>query len=95
MCTLHKCNLCTGLGILANVREFPLTALLGAAVDGDIGRPMQLCARDPLCSPRFMPDDVILTCDIDNAGQESTTNDVHHIYKEEKKKEGKDSIPWP
>ena len=23
---------------------------------------------DPLCSPRFMPDDVILTCDIDNAG---------------------------
>ena len=24
--------------------------------------------RDPLCSPRFMPDDVILTWDIDNAG---------------------------
>ena len=39
-----------------------------------------------LCSPCSMPDDVILTCDIDNAGQESTTNDVHHIYKEKEKK---------
>ena len=29
---------------------------------------MQLRSRDPLCSPRFIPDDVILTCDIDNAG---------------------------
>ena len=30
--------------MLANVREFPLTTLYGAAVDGDIGRPVQLCA---------------------------------------------------
>ena len=46
---------------------------------------------DPLCSLRFMPDDVILTCDIDNAGQESTTNDVHHIYRQKKK----ERIPFP
>ena len=47
--------------------------------------------RDPLCSPRFMSDDVTMQA----MRQESTTNDVHHTYKEEKKKEGKDSIPWP
>ena len=29
---------------MANVREFPLTALYRAAGDGDIGRPVQLCA---------------------------------------------------
>ena len=29
---------------MANVREFPLTSLYGAAGDGDIGRPVQLCA---------------------------------------------------
>ena len=29
---------------MANVREFPLTALYRAARDGDIERPVQLCA---------------------------------------------------
>ena len=44
ICTLHLCNLCTELGLVANVRELPLTALYGAARNGDIGRPVQLCA---------------------------------------------------
>ena len=34
----------------------------------------------------------ILMSDIDNAGQESTANDVLHIYKERKKKEGLNSL---
>ena len=32
-------------GLVANVCEFPLKALYGAAWDGDIGRPVQLCAH--------------------------------------------------
>ena len=40
------------------------------------------------------PDDVILMSDIDNAGQESTTNDVRHIHRQIDRKNGKDSIPW-
>ena len=30
--------------IVVNAREFPLKALYSAAWDGDIGRPVQLCA---------------------------------------------------
>ena len=44
---------------MANVREFPLTALYRAAGDGDIGRPVQLCApfapRKGLHFKLFMP----------------------------------------
>ena len=43
ICTLHLCNLCTELGRVANIREFPLTALYRTAGDGDIGRSVQLC----------------------------------------------------
>ena len=38
------------------------------------------------------PDDVLLKSDIDNAGQESTTNDVHHIHRQRERKNGK--IPF-
>ena len=41
--TLHYCNLCTELGLVANVRQFPLKELYVAAWVGDIGRPVQLC----------------------------------------------------
>ena len=44
ICTLHWCNLCTELGLVANVREFPLKALYGGLLVGDIGRPVRLCA---------------------------------------------------
>ena len=53
---------------------------------------VQIPERDPLCSPCFMHDDILLTSDIDNADQKSTTNDVHHICRQKGKN---DSIPWP
>ena len=44
ICAFHLCNLCIGLGRVANVREFSLTTLYDTARDVDIGRPEQLCA---------------------------------------------------
>ena len=44
ICTLHWCKHCTGLEVEPNLRKFPLTALYGVAVGGDVCRPVQVCA---------------------------------------------------
>ena len=75
-----------------------LPSLLSVAVRDVIRMKQSDWSGDPLCSPHFMPDDVVLTCDIDNACRPCARRAQQMMsttFTKKKKKKKKERIPFP